>query len=74
MCAGRLSPLLEWERGAREELLGLQQELDRSRASLQLAASERDALLRENDKIILHARNVRAFYVPCGFSFCDWDT
>lgn len=55
----RLSPLLDWERDAHEQIEGLRVRLATAEASLQLASSERDALLRENDKIILHYRKVR---------------
>ncbi|KAJ9516748.1 hypothetical protein QJQ45_027163, partial [Haematococcus lacustris] len=50
----RLEPLLEWEHQARQELDGLRTGYTSTKALLQLAVSERDALLRENDKIILY--------------------
>ncbi|GIL77113.1 hypothetical protein Vretifemale_6669, partial [Volvox reticuliferus] len=52
----RLDPLIDWElegRTAREELTTA---LETSRAEALLAGRERDALLRENDKIIAHYR------------------
>lgn len=53
-----MSPLLDWERDAAGTIESLRAQLQGTEASLQLAASERDALLRENDKIILHYRKV----------------
>ncbi len=54
-----MAPLLDWEREAADTIDSLKSRLSTCEASLQLAASERDALLRENDKIILHYRKVR---------------
>jgi hypothetical protein len=52
----RLEPLIEWEHTARTELEALKVKSESERALLDLAVSERTALLRENDKIIVHYR------------------
>lgn len=52
-----------WEQAAREAQEGARDELQWTKASLQLAASERDSLLRENDKIILHYKKVGAMHI-----------
>ncbi len=52
----RLEPLIDWEREARVELTALRTELQGKRGALALAVSERNGLLRENDKIIAHYR------------------
>jgi len=53
----RLEPVVDWERESRIQLDSLREELSAERMALQLARSERDALLRENDKIIKHYRH-----------------
>ncbi|GAX72557.1 hypothetical protein CEUSTIGMA_g13.t1 [Chlamydomonas eustigma] len=52
----RLEPFVEWEREGRLELAATKAELSTSRNALDLAVSERNALLRENDKIIAYYR------------------
>ena len=52
----RLEPLIEWEHAARTDLETLKAQSESDRALLALAVSERNALLRENDKIIGHYR------------------
>lgn len=54
----RLDPLIEWDKSAQEELAKQKAELAEQGAALHLARAERDALLRENDKIIFHYKKV----------------
>ncbi|KAG2495312.1 hypothetical protein HYH03_006584 [Edaphochlamys debaryana] len=58
----RLDPLIDWELDARTARESLSTELQASRALALLAGSERDALLRENDKIIAHYRRELKLY------------
>ncbi|KAG1671286.1 hypothetical protein FOA52_010857 [Chlamydomonas sp. UWO 241] len=52
----RLEPLVDWEREASAEITELRGRLTAETNALALARAERDGLLRENDKIILHYR------------------
>lgn len=54
----RLTPVVDWERDARGEVQTMKQQLQAASATAMLAQSERDSLLRENTKIILHYRCV----------------
>ena len=54
----RLTPVVDWERDARDEVQSMKQQLQAASATAMLAQSERDNLLRENTKIILHYRCV----------------
>lgn len=58
VCGCRLDPLIEWDRQARADIASLKEDLTSTRAFLHLASAERDALLRENDKIILYYKKV----------------
>lgn len=51
-----LDPLIDWERDAKAQIDSLSSELESTKNLLALASSERDATLRENNKIILHYR------------------
>jgi hypothetical protein len=56
----RLDPFVEWDKVAQEELVVQRATLAEQGALLHLACAERDALLRENDKIIAHYKKVGA--------------
>ena len=56
----RLDPFVEWDKVAQEELVVQRATLAEQGALLHLACAERDALLRENDKIIAHYKKVEA--------------
>eukprot|EP00798_Chlamydomonas_sp_ICE-L_P000539 gene539-1950_t len=52
----RLDPLIDWDKESRDKIETQRDKLETTSNSLILAQAERDALLRENDKIIAHYR------------------